>query len=191
MSRFLLHSLTLVILLLAGCAQSTDQEEQKTRTEVAGRAAKWLMDDGYCPVSDAPRPQCERLLQARMLLALDSARDSALKRFLDRHIPRVDGTPNSLFFEGGFTLAGVGIPSIEFASGLSHNEAQYRWSDERVVRFGFRKPLPTPLTLKFRAHAFGPNSRFSSFWATNGAWLISRLSHRILLSSSLIRIGCG
>ena len=65
-----------------------------------------------------------------------------------------------MFFEGYFALGKAKLRNIEFASGWSHPEPQFRWSEERIVRLGFKEALPKPAILRFRAHAFGLNAQF-------------------------------
>lgn len=160
MSRLFHPVLLITLLLLTACGKPVEKDVIAQRMQTAVQAAKWLVKDGMCPVPNAPQEQCQRLLQARVLLALNAADDGAIKQFLDAHVPKVDASPESMFFEGYFALGKSKLRNIEFASGWSHPEPQFRWSEERVVRLGFKEALPAPVVLRFRAHAFGLNAQF-------------------------------
>lgn len=160
MSKILHPVLLITLLMLAACNKPADKDAMAQRMQTAAQAAKWLIKDGACPVPNAPQEQCLRLLQSRVLLALDATHDGALKQFLDEHAPRLDESPESMFFEGYFALGKSKLRSIEFASGWSHREPEFRWSNERVARLGFKEALPKPVVLRFRAHAFGMNAQF-------------------------------
>lgn len=124
---------------LAGCNEQAD--ESTAKIEVSPAAAPSVMPPVAAPVAKAvitPTPVVASV-----------------------PTPVVPPKPYEATLAEGIDFNKPGYPTfIAEVTGMSGYEANHRWSDAtqgKIIKFGFKKPLPKKFTLEIVASAFGPN----------------------------------